>query len=76
MSGSEYAPPSGYRGMSYPGILLRFDWQQRLWKRLFCSREIHLFDEVWSTGEHYLSCDSCALVVHIGRISDNKGISE
>ncbi len=73
MSDSEYAAPDGYRGLSYPGILLRWAWQVFIWRRFFCQREIHLFDEVWSGGgdaPHYLSCDACELVVHIAGFED------
>lgn len=38
------------------------------WKKGKCSQGIHLFDEVWSDGEHYLSCDACNLIVNIKSI--------
>ncbi len=52
----------GYTHIWVPGCLLP------LWKWLFCSRGIHLWDEVltYSKGwEHYLVCDACQLKVKI-----------
>jgi hypothetical protein len=46
-------------------------WPYRLlfvWRGLFCHRNWHLFDEVWSggpEGRHYLSCDACDLAVTV-----------
>jgi hypothetical protein len=45
-----------------------------LWRKAFCRRNMHLFDEVWSPyGEpewpaHYLACDACGLMVIIKKI--------
>lgn len=36
-----------------------------LWKRFFCKRNIHAFDEVESLEGHYLVCDACQLIVNI-----------
>lgn len=50
-------------------------WYLALHRRLYCSRNIHMFDEVWTVGDpedftHYLSCDACDLMVEIDRISE------
>lgn len=37
----------------------------RPWRRLFCRRGWHAFDEVGLIDEHYLSCDACGLAVGI-----------
>lgn len=47
-----------YCGITYPKFL-RFKVIQKLWKLLFCRRNMHLFDEVWSSQDHYLYCDAC-----------------
>ena len=45
-----------------------------LWKKFMCSKNKHLFDEVWSVEDsidnatHYLYCDACGLSVHISKI--------
>jgi hypothetical protein len=42
------------------------EWVYSLWKILFCSNEMHLFDEVLSSDDdHYLYCDACGLSVEI-----------
>jgi hypothetical protein len=41
----------------------------RIWGRLFCRREWHLFDEVGGE-DHYLSCDACGLMVGIDYVSE------
>ena len=38
------------------------------WKKNNCSRGIHLWDEVLSDSDHYLSCDICNLIVNIKNI--------
>ena len=53
-----------YRGMTHPEKNLK------IWKKKYCSKEMHLFDEVWSEGEHYLYCDACGLEVHIKEIKE------
>ena len=57
-----------YRGITYFDFL-SYDWTLWLWKKLFCPRNIHLFDECESYG-HYLSCDACHLEVHIAKFDD------
>ena len=42
------------------------------WNRILCSREMHLFDEVYGTCGHYLVCDVCGLTVHIGSIEEDE----
>ncbi len=54
---------STYRGITYFPILDNRPVQW-LWKKLFCPREWHLFDECLSFA-HYLYCDACGLSVHI-----------
>ena len=57
-----------YYGITYPAFL-DFDLVRLAWKRVCCSREWHLFDEVInSSDENYLGCDACELIVHINRI--------
>lgn len=55
-----------YHGISYPKI---FDnnFVRKIWKRLFCKRDWHLFDEVLS-NKHYLHCDACELEIEIKKI--------
>lgn len=66
-----------YYGLSHfhlPG------WIAKLWKKFFCVRGYHLFDEVATVVtederrdgfmDHYLVCDACELMVEIGRIDD------
>lgn len=57
-----------YHEISYPKFLW-FDSVRNIWKRVFCSRGWHLFDEVGSGDEHYLWCDACKLLVKIFSIS-------
>ena len=51
---------SNYRGISYPWFPFK-----KLWKMIFCSRDMHLFDEVETADEHCLYCDACGFIVHI-----------
>lgn len=44
-----------------------------LWRLLFCRREWHLWDEVESDCDHYLSCDACGKTVQIGEWKDGEG---
>lgn len=37
-----------------------------VWRRVFCKRGWHCFDEVWAPPDHYLSCDACELVYRDG----------
>lgn len=67
-----------YHGITYP-IFFCFKPFFWLWKRICCRRGWHLFDEVWSTDNHYLHCDVCELVVNIESIdtqyTEKKGIA-
>ncbi len=36
-----------------------------LWKKCFCKKGWHLFDEVATCNSNYLSCDACEIVVNI-----------
>ena len=46
------------------------DFEQYLewWKDTHCSKNHHLFDEVWSFENHCLSCDACGLIINIASI--------
>lgn len=67
---------SDYRGITYPTI--RWNWPRffyKLWRRWCCTRECHLWSEVYAggagwTASHYLVCDACQLMVHIEKIDD------
>jgi hypothetical protein len=64
-----------YIGITYPSffqnnIMLKF------FKKYFCKKHIHLFDEVKSKDSHYLHCDACGLEVHINKIITNKIITD
>jgi hypothetical protein len=53
-----------YKGYTYPKFLQnKLCWY--LWKRIFCKRGWHLWDEVSSLDEHYLYCDACECQVEI-----------
>lgn len=58
-----------YHGITH-GIKLKLDDDKycELFKKYFCSKGIHAFDEVWSIENHYLHCDICGLEVHINKI--------
>lgn len=47
-----------YQGYTYPHI---FDHRlvHAVWRRLFCPRGWHLWDECWSPEAHVLFCDAC-----------------
>jgi len=48
-----------------------YEWVLFLWRKINCSRNWHLFDEVFdSEYEHYLSCDACNLVIYIDKIDN------
>lgn len=58
--------------MTYYGLthgLPTWQWFLWLWRKLNCRRRIHLFDEVLSSDDHYLSCDACGLEAHISKIN-------
>lgn len=64
---------SDYRGITYFDCLgNRFVYW--LFKKYFCKRHIHLFDECKSLGDHFLSCDACGLEVHISKFVEEKDI--
>ena len=50
-----------YKGYTHklPLILLP------LWKKIFCKRDWHLWDEVWTFDKHYLHCDACEISCEI-----------
>jgi len=62
-----------YRGITYFKFLDN-KFFHNLFKKYFCPREIHLFDETESIDNHYLSCDACGLEVHIEKIVEEKDI--
>jgi len=66
---SEGKVTTHYRGLTYlPPLDFRIvRW---VWRRVFCSRAIHLFDEVWSIDRHSLHCDACELSVLIKGFDD------
>ena len=53
--------------ITYPIWLIKFKWQEKLWKHFMCKREVHLFDEV-KGQDHYLNCDACNLIISISKI--------
>lgn len=54
-----------YIGITYP---TRLQKKLKEWKKIHCSKNEHLFDEVCSDKNHYLHCDACGLIVHIKKI--------
>lgn len=63
----EYNQP--YYGVSYPRL---FDngFAHWFWRRAFCPRNWHLFDECKST-DHVLHCDACGLMVHVAGVESS-----
>jgi len=62
-------PLVDYEGISHPFWCISSGLFYRVWKRLMCRRDFHLFDEVLSdTDRHYLVCDACCLEVGISYI--------
>lgn len=59
--------PQDYHGITYFKFLDNL-WIQNLWRKYFCKRNIHLFDESISLESHSLSCDACDLNVDIEKI--------
>jgi len=62
-----------YLGITHPLALEEMDKEyneliMKAWKKTNCPNMIHLFDEVHSLDDHYLSCDACGLEVHIKKI--------
>ena len=52
-------------GITYPK---RLEKKLKEWKKNHCSKNEHLFDEVYNYEDHYLVCDACELEVHIKKI--------
>lgn len=62
-----------YQGFSYPKIFQnKLMWF--IWKKLCCSKNHHLFDEVLNDNkEHYLYCDACEkIIVYISGVEHVK----
>jgi len=73
-----YFLPNRYVGLTYPHFLVYKPWRKTvyyLWKKFLCPRHIHLFDECLS-GEHYLVCDACEIMVHIAHIETSEEACE
>jgi len=64
---------NNYRGITYFNFMDNkfFHW---LFKKYFCQRNIHLFDECESLDDHTLYCDACGLTVNIASIEKEKDI--
>ncbi len=65
-----------YNGFTYPSLLRKgiFGW---VWKRYFCPKKMHLWDEVATSAEgnlpgHYLVCDCCGTLVGITKAFTEK----
>jgi hypothetical protein len=64
--------------VSYP-TTRRGEWPAafyRLWKKIFCSRGFHLFDEVCSLDRHELYCDACGLTAGLIYLLDEDVLIE
>lgn len=59
---------SNYCGLTYPKFLQN-RFSRWIWKKVFCKRNFHLFDECESDIDWYLSCDACNLMVNIHSIN-------
>jgi len=60
-----------YLGITHPlgdEPVLEFKEFIESWKIANCKHGMHLWDEVWSTDDHYLHCDVCEMEVHIDKI--------
>jgi len=53
-----------WRGFTHPS-LLSTPIVRLIWRKLFCKRGWHLWDEVLSLEDHYLSCDACDSTVRL-----------
>ena len=64
---------NNYRGITYFKFLDNrfFHW---LFKKYFCKKNIHLFDECESLDDHSLYCDACGLTVEIARIEEEEEV--
>jgi hypothetical protein len=62
---------NNYRGITYFKFLDNrfFHW---LFKKYFCGKNIHLFDECESLDDHTLYCDACGLTVNIESIEEEE----
>ncbi len=49
---------------------VRFEFFLKIWRRVFCRKGIHLWDEVESNTEHYMSCDACEKILYISSVDD------
>lgn len=58
---------TSYQGLTH-GIP-SWGWLMWLRRKILCPQKIHTYDEVWSSGRHYLSCDACGLEIHINRVN-------
>jgi hypothetical protein len=57
-----------WHNITYPTIGGKLpEWLYRWWEKKRCSKNHHLFDEVMSDKQHYLSCDACGLAVPLGK---------
>lgn len=64
---------SDYRGITYFNFLgNRFFWW--LFKKYFCPKNYHLFDECKSLDDHHLYCDACGLSVNISSIEEEEDV--
>ncbi len=59
-----------YYGLTHPRIL-GCSFIRYLWKKFFCKRNFHLFDECESSESWCLHCDACELMVEIDHIDDS-----
>ena len=50
-------------------------WLLPIWKKLFCHRGWHLFDEVASLGRHELYCDACGKTIGITYMEEEKDLT-
>lgn len=50
--------------ITYP-YFLQNKFSLWMWKKVFCPKGFHLFDEVQSVEHHYLSCDACEYTVNL-----------
>lgn len=77
INGKLYIPNPNNRMMedrldiTYPG-LFQNSLMLNIWKNIFCPAGWHLFDELQSMDDHYLSCDACDLAIHISK--NNTGL--
>lgn len=63
---------TNYFGVTYPHKSMM---QLAVWKTTKCVKNMHLFDEVWSTDYWYLVCDACKLHIAIKHV-DTKFVDD